>query len=325
MKVLVTGAGGYVGRHVVQALCQRGHQVRAIDIRPLHVADLGWNGLAVDLVQGDLCGSGDVAVRGMDAVIHLAARMKGSDSQQVAGTVEPTLQLIKAMESAGVNRLVLASSVSVYDWQKAQGSLDEDSPLELRVERRDQYAMAKLRQEEVVRQAAQRNGWVLTILRPAIIWGAGMWDLPQLGPRAGSLRVVIGPSRRLPLTHVENCADAFAIAVNHPAAADQTLNVADGEGPTAWEYVTEMRRRGLLAGTAVPVPFGLGMLVARVYGFLGIRKGPKLLWPACFAARFKPLDVSGNRLRQRLGWRPLKTYTQRLEELDTKGNVALQA
>src|SRR5688572_29457798 len=109
MKVLVTGANGFLGRHVVNELLRRGHRVRAI-VRPAaRLVDLRWPG-EVDLHFGDLRTSPtlEAAFEGIDVVIHLAAAVQGSEDMQFASSVVGTERLLDAMSQSATRRLVLA-------------------------------------------------------------------------------------------------------------------------------------------------------------------------------------------------------------------------
>jgi UDP-glucose 4-epimerase len=313
LRVLVTGANGFLGRHVVAELLRRGHSVRAM-VRPAAKVDaqrLGWDG-EVELFRADLRASRELpaAFEGVDALVHLAAAVTGGEEVQFAASVVGTERLLAAMATSRCDRLVLASSFSVYDWSAIRGSLTEDSPLEADLYSRDGYAVAKFWQEKVARRLAEEHRWRLTVLRPGFIWGRGNEYLFGIGQTAGPVEVVIGPTRRMPLTHVENCADAFATATERDAAVGQTFNVIDGHNASVWRYAGEYHRRSGVRRRRVPVPYWLGMLGTRVIQrtskviFRGKGKLPSLFVPCRFEARFKPLRFPNDRLRDVLGWTP---------------------
>lgn len=271
----MTGASGFLGRRVVEALVSRGHEVRAL-VRPAS----GWSRDGVEVFRGDLRapGAATEALAGVDCVVHLAAQVTGSDEARFAGTVVATENLLVSMRSAGVARMVLASSFSVYDWSAVWR--DEATPLEEEpgIYERDGYAVAKWWQERIVRR---EPGLSLTVLRPGFIWSADDTapDAVGLGP------FVIGPLRRLPLTHVERCAERFADAVEE---AGGTHNVVDPDPPTAWRHA---------GGRGIPVPYALAFAAVRsVYALARVVLGPRLRLPSAFVprrfeARFKPIRV----------------------------------
>jgi UDP-glucose 4-epimerase len=313
--VLVTGAGGFLGARVVAALARRGHEVRAL-VRPAGQAPAFGDG--VDVRRGDLRNSSALGplLDGIDAVVHLAAQVTGGDEARFTGTVVTTENLLAAMAAAGVRRLVLASSFSVYDWSSAGGEVGEATALEREpaIYERDGYAVAKWWQERIARRAAERDGLELTVLRPGFVWGPGNELVDGVGQRLGRLQLVFAPAGRLPLTHVENCADCFAAAVDAGAAVGATLNVVDGDAPRTWRYARDAGA-GLLR---VPVPYALAFgLVRAVHrtarAVLGERmKVPSIFVPRRFEARFKPVRAGGAEARRVLSWRPPLAYEEAL-------------
>jgi UDP-glucose 4-epimerase len=322
MRVLVTGAAGFLGQHVVAALRARGHTVRALVRQASRVEALGWPA-EVELFRADLRAPGDLApaFSGVDAVVHLAAAVTGGEDAQFAAGVVGTEKLLAAMAASGVRRLVFASSFSVYDWSRVRRRLDELSPvLEApMLYERDGYAVAKTWQERVVRRAAERHGLDLTVLRPGFIWGRDHGYLACLGQAIGKNHLTIGPWTRLPLTHVENCADVFALAVDCPGASGQILNVVDGDDVRTWRYLGDFLRGTGTPWRRVPVPYlafrGVVALAYRTIKWIFDGKGklPGLLVPCRVEARFKPVRFPNAKLRAALGWTPRLSYEECLE------------
>jgi UDP-glucose 4-epimerase len=317
LNILVTGAGGFLGRHVVAALLGRGHRVRAL-VRPATRTDrLDWAG-RVDVFRADLRAPGPLepAFDGMDVLVHLAARVGGSEAAQMADTVVGTERLLEAMARATTRRLVLASSFSVYGWTAIRGTLTEQSPLEADLYRRDGYAIAKTWQERVARRISREHRWDLTVLRPGFIWGRDHEYLAGLGQKVGRWHLVFGPSTRLPLTHVENCADCFARAVEDPRAAGETFNVVDGHDVSSWRYLGELLRRTGAGEYRIPVPYAAALAGSRLADWVNRRlcrgraRLPGLLIPCRFQARFRPLRFSTSKLEEALGWSPPLDFAQ---------------
>lgn len=311
MRVLVTGAKGFLGRAVVAALLHRGHQVRAL-VRPEACLD-GFPWIDdVEVVRADLRAPGSLAPAfdGVDVLVHLAARVGGSDAAQMADTVVGTERLLDAMTTSATRRLVLASSFSVYDWSAIRGTLTEESPLESDLYRRDGYAIAKTWQERVIRRMSEEHNWDLTVLRPGFIWGRDHGYLGGLGQKIGRWHLVFGPSTRLPLTHVDNCADCFAVAVENRRAIGETFNVVDGHEISTWRYLGEYIRRSGGSEHRLPIPYAVALSGALMADWINRRlfhdkaKLPGLLIPCRFRARFKPLQFSNRKAKEVLGWRP---------------------
>jgi 2-alkyl-3-oxoalkanoate reductase len=313
LNVLVTGAAGFLGRHVVAALLARGHRVRVL-VRPATSIDgLSWAD-RVEVFRADLRSPRPLegALEEIDVLVHLAARVGGSDAAQMADTVVGTERLLEAMARSATRRLVLASSFSVYDWGAVRGGvLTEESPLAAAdLYRRDGYTIAKTWQERVARRMSRDHGWDLTVLRPGFIWGKDHADFAGLGQKVGRWYVVIAPAACAPLTHVENCADAFAEAVEDPRAAGETFNVVDNHGLSSWRYLGEYRRRTGARLIRIPVPYAAwltGALMAsavsrRLFGEKA--KLPGLFVPCRFRARFRPLRFDTRKIHDILGWSP---------------------
>jgi nucleoside-diphosphate-sugar epimerase len=303
VRVLVTGATGFIGRHVVSAFAARGHQVRAL-VRPAHGEAVAG---ATETARSDLrvrAGLED-ALRDVDAVVHLAASVAGDADEQFASTVVATENLLAAMDAADVRRLVLASSMTVYAWGRVASVLSESSPLEDDPEPRGGYTVAKLWQERLARRAAGAGGLDLTVMRPGAVWGPGAHERPEAGLRMGRVFVAVTGGARLPLTYVENCADCFATALESTAASGETFNVVDSPGVAPRPYLRAVGARGV-----VPVPYPAGRLLGRLASVTARRafgpnaQLPSILRPERFEARFKPVRFSTEKLERVLRWTP---------------------
>ena len=316
MRALVTGANGFLGRHVVAALLARGVEVRAL-VRPAaRLEALGWPP-SVEVFRADLRTSRDLgrAFEGVDVLLHLAAVVSGGEDAQFAGTVVGTERLLDAMAPSACHRLVLCSSFSVYNYSSARRTLDENSPLHEAsdVYTCDGYTISKWWQERVTRRFVEKHGWDLIVLRPGFIWGRDHSYLAALGQQFGRHHLVIGPLTRIPMTHVENCADVFALAAADPSARGQTLNVIDGPGERIWTYLSDYMRGSGQPGWRVPVPYWFAIWVVRLCFatvFRRATKVPSILTPRRLEAMLKPLRFENRKLRETLGWAPPLDYQQ---------------
>jgi UDP-glucose 4-epimerase len=280
------------------------------------VEALSWPS-SVEVFRADLRTARDLwrAFEGVDVLLHLAAVVSGAEDALFAGTVMGTERLLEAMAASACRRLVLCSSFSVYNYSSTRRTLDEDSPLHEApdVYTRDGYTVSKWWQERVTRRFAEKNGWDLTVLRPGYIWGRDHGYLASLGQRFGRHHLVIGPLTRLPMTHVENCADVFALAASDARARGQTFNVVDTAGERIWSYLSDYMRGSAQPGWRVPVPYWLAISMVRLAFatlFRHAAKVPSILIPHRFESRLKPLRFENRRLRQTLGWSPPLDYHQ---------------
>lgn len=325
MRLLVTGAAGFLGRYVVATALQHGHHVRALD-RPESLAQrLPWAGHpALEAARVDLSEPAGLpdALRGVDAVIHLAAAKEGSFEFQHAGTVLGTANLLESMRRSGVSRLVLIGTFSVFDYLRLpEGELiDESSPLEREPELRDAYARTKLMQEQMVREFARAQNGRVSILRAGVLYGRGhLWNARLGVALRPNLWLRIGQDAEMPLTYVENCADAIVSAAERPEAIGETLHIVDDNLPTQRTYADAVARRVAPRPWQLPVGWGLMQSVARATWevktrLLGDREVlPGILVPARLHARFKSLRYSNERAKRILAWSPRFSLEAALE------------
>lgn len=315
MRVLVSGAGGFLGSYVVDRLLQRGHTVRAI-LRPAS-RQPDWSS-KVEVFLADLRVHKTLAAAfdGIDAVLHLAAATSGGDDAQFASTVVATERFLSAMTLSSVKRLLHVSSLVVYDWDKARHVMDEDTPHLRDIYSMGAYTIAKVWQERLVARFARCNSWDVTIMRPGFIWGPQHAEIAGMGRRIGRINVMYGPLVRLPLSHVVNCADCLVTAIENQAAIGECFNVVDGDDIRVWRYVREYARRSAKGGIALPIPYVVGLGIAHVASitsraFFGKNgKLPSLLSPPRFKSQFKPIRFSNRKLRDTLSWSPPLSFDE---------------
>jgi UDP-glucose 4-epimerase len=305
MKVLVSGAGGFLGQYVVKRLLERNHEVRAIfrprSVRPSWIDKV--DPLFVDLERDNLLEAFD----GIDVVIHLAGATSQVEHSSFKSTVTGTERFFSAMASSKARRLLHISSLAVYDFSLAETILNENTPVLKTASDMGEYAVSKLLQEAVAFDSARINGWDLTVLRPGFIWGPGRAELAGTGRRFWRFYFLIGPFAMLPLCHVINCANLIVDAMEKPAAIGEIFNAVDHNNIKRWRYLYEYIRRTGLLGPILPVPYSLGLSVAKLVASAASRLFrisvlPSLLTPRRFEAQLKPLAFSNGKLREKLNW-----------------------
>lgn len=316
MRVLVTGAAGFLGDAVVRAAVHSGHEVVAM-VRPAGALPRLVDD-RVRVVRGDLRQpiGWPGELEGVAAVIHLAATAQGDLSGQFAGTVVGTENLLAALDVHALTRFVHISSFSVYDFAGlADGAkLDETTPLEPDAARRDAYTATKLIQEQLVRQACAAAGVGLVTLRPGAIYGPGKdWGF-GVGLRLGPLGLVFAPRSTMRLTYVDNCAAAVVAAlvapVGAPGPAEIVANIVDDDLPSHSTYFRMCRTAGADTGAFVPVPwfvvkaFGGVLRLANARLWRGRAKFPEFADLRRQQARWKPLAYPNAHARLTLGWSP---------------------
>lgn len=268
-----------------------------------------WQGRA-EIARADLLTSPALEdlFDNVDVLIHLAATMNGTASEQRTNTTVSTKRLLNAMQTAGsTHHVVLASSASVYNFTESKKILNEESPLEAELGNRDGYAISKILQERITRDIAKKNRWELAVLRPGFIYGSGTYPAACAGLRLGQMLLVISPLANLRLTHVDNCAEAFVEAAGKKIAG--TFNIIDDGRVSAWHYARRLNYKNN-AGLRVPVPYLAGLslacLASIISPFLASwsnKKLPSILNHYEYRARFKPFEYDNHLAKEVLGWK----------------------
>ena len=185
MRVLVTGAAGFIGQHLVHALLERNHEVVAM-IRPNTPSP--WTGAErLSVMKCDLTDSHavDLGNRGVEVVVHAAAAMRGTLDEQLAGTVTGTANLLQAAREAGIRRIVGLSSLAVLDFRsmRAMTLIDEHVPV-ARAADTGVYSQAKILQEALFTQFGAEADHMSLILRPGLVYD----DRRLISAHAGIVR-----------------------------------------------------------------------------------------------------------------------------------------
>ncbi len=266
MRVVVTGASGFVGRPCCAALIAAGHDVTAV-VR----ASSSTGGIEATRVVplGDLTGNTDWAgvLAGADAVVHLVARThvlndQGPEAEALykAANVDVLSGLAEAAARASVKRLVFVSSIKVNGeatYGKPFAADDEPAP-------EDAYGRSKTAAEQRLREIAAQGGWSLVILRPPLMYGPGV---------RGNMARLFGFVERgspLPLASIRNArdilsveafADLIVVAVARPEAKNRVFLACDG-APVSTPALVEAIAAAL-GRKACLVPFPVSVLSAR--------------------------------------------------------------
>jgi UDP-glucose 4-epimerase len=284
MRVLVTGGAGFIGSHVVDRLVATGITPRIFDVRPSAHHPAG----EVDAVRGDLLDREALqkAMRGCDAVVHLAAAADVDDVAQRPAEAEAvnargTLNVLEAARGAGVAQVVYASTIWVYG--SATGAVDEDHAVELPDHL---YTATKLAGEMYCRSYAALYGLECTVLRFGIPYGprarpAGVIPIFVRKALAGEPLTIAGEglqSRRF--VYVEDLAEGVVRSLV-PLAIGRTYNLVGEESVTVR---------------------GIADTVRDLVGDVDIVHTPAR------TADFAGAEVSGARAAAELGWRPVTSF-----------------
>jgi len=304
-RFLVTGASGFVGWPLCQELFNRGYQIRAA-MRTQGQLSTAGETVIVGRIDGETKWTD--ALRGVDTVIHLAARvhvMKDTAADPLTEFLKVNLygtsNLAQQAASSGVKRLVYVSSVKVNGEQTTVNhpftESDEHDP-------QDPYGMSKWRAEQELQRITKETGLEVVIVRPPLVYGPGV--------KGNFIRLLAAIDRGIPLplagaknvrslVYVGNLVDALIACATHPAAAGQTYLVSDGDDVSTAMLVDMIARSLDRNSRAFNFPTGL------------LRAAATLLGRAEQMDRlFGSLRVNDEKLRRDLAWSPPYTLEQGL-------------
>ncbi len=314
--MLVTGATGFVGRAFVALARSRGTDVVAAVRAPGAALPPGVRAAVI----GDLSGQVDwsAALEGVDAVVHLAARvhMMRDASPDPAGdyrrvNVDATVALARAAATAGVRRVVFASSVKALgESTPADRSFDDATP----PRPADPYGASKLEAERALHAIAAGARVEAVVLRPPLMIGPGVKGNLRLLARAIAAGVPLplgAIDNRRSLLSVGNFADALAHAVAHPAAAGGTFLVRDGEDLSTPALARRIARAMGRPARLWPVPVALLRAAGAVAG-----RGDAI------ARLTDSLRIDDARWRATTGWTPPLDVDAGIASMTAEGATA---
>lgn len=316
---MVTGANGFIGSRVVDQMVRAGFQnVRCLsrssgNQKRLRQYAAEAPGGAVEIVHGNLLSREDCArvAKDVELVIHLAAGMEKTYAGCFLNSVVTTRNLLDALIQQGrLRRFINVSSLSVYSNHKLRrGSLlDEECEIDPDpLERSEPYMFAKLKQDRFVLDYAKRERFELVILRPGAVYGPGATQITaRVGIDTFGPFLHLGGGNQIPLTYVDNCAEAIVQAGLHPRAAGEAFIIVDDDLPTSRQFL-RMFRRNAKSLPSISVPYRVFYGLCWMWESYAKRSKGQL--PPAFNRRRCETYWKGNRYSNRklaevVGWRP---------------------
>ncbi len=268
--VLVTGAAGFVGSHLIQKLVEQGESVRAL-VRPSSHGLGLIQSLDCEVMFGDLANAEQVrnAMEGIEIVYHIGGAIGGGWEVHEASTVQGTRNILDAARQTRPKRIVYYSSLAVYDLLSYPDDtvITEEHPFVKDERGFRPYTWGKIQAERLMREA-QAEGIPTSIIRPGIIIGArGPLFFPHLGFKLkDKLFIVLGKGdTRLPFVYIDNLVEGTISAARRDEAVGKTYNMVDDGEVTVLDYIQRYIKQAKRDSKWVRIPFFLPYVAAGVY------------------------------------------------------------
>ena len=318
--VLVTGATGFIGARVVENLLTRGfRRVRCLvrpssDRRPLEDVVARFPQSRVTIATGNLLSPTDCVEVARDAalVLHLAAGTgHKSFPDAFINSVVTTRNLLDAIVTHKcLKRFVTVSSFAVYSntGTRWPHSLDESSPVDARPHLRGEaYCFAKVKQEQLVADYCSRHQLPYVIVRPGYVYGPGKQAISdRIGISTFGIFLHLGGSNSIPLTYVDNCAEAIVLAGLTAGVDGEVFNIVDDNLPSSRRFL-RLYKRDVRRFASIYVPHAVSYVLCYLWERYSERSQGQL--PPAFNRRkwtayWRKTRYSNERLKTRLGWSP---------------------
>jgi len=318
-RILVTGAVGFIGTRVVEALLDRGFSNIACFTRPSSrvTAIEGFardhaSRCRINVFKGNLLSRPDceAACDGAAVIFHLAAGTgEKSFPDAFMNSVVATRNVLEAsLRCASLKRFVLVSSFAVYSNHQRSRHLDESCPVEQNPELRgDAYCFAKVKQEELLTSCAKEFCVPYVIVRPGTVYGAGKSQITgRVGLRTFGVFLHLGGSNKIPFTHVDNCAEAIVLAGLVKGVEGEVFNVVDDDLPSSRQFLSQYKQN-VTPFRSVYVPHPVSYALCSIWEKYSRWSGGQL--PPIFnrrrwQAEWKKTSYTNAKLKERLGWAP---------------------
>ena len=327
MKAIVTGGTGFIGSKLVEALVEKGCEVRCLVRKTSNVTRL--NELGVELCYGDL---GDLeALRSLtedgDVLFHLAALVTdwGDPDIFYKYNVQATEELLKSSHKNAIKRFVYMSSSTVvwksdfWNIHKLEG-IDETFPYTEK--HTDNYNASKAEAEKLVLNFYKEKGLETTVVRPSNVWGAGdTVILPRVAMAAkkGILHPMGSGKRFVTPCHLDNLVNALLMLAENENAPGNIYFINDGVKIPYMEFLAkQLKASGINWEPGFSIPYKFAYAVAAVLEIvfkLKKSKKPPVLTKMAVAALSGSRSYSIEKARTELGYEPSVNIDEGMEEL----------
>jgi nucleoside-diphosphate-sugar epimerase len=296
-KLLITGASGFIGRRLAALAAARGLPTRLATRTPDSMSAAGSDVVQTPALDGDA--DWMRVLQGIDAVAHCAARVHVLRERSVDPrseyrrvNVDSTLRLARCAAIAGVRRFIFLSSIGVNGSETFGRPFRMEDPASPDTH----YAWSKYEAEEGLRRLSHETGLEVVVLRPPLVYGYGAkgnWETLVRWVGSGVPLPLGAIHNKRSLMGVDNLVDLMLLCAHHPAAANRTFLVSDGEEISTTELVKAMAGALGRRLRLIPVPAAWLRFAARLSGRTDAVR--KILGS---------LEIDSSASRRELGWSP---------------------
>ena len=317
--ILVTGASGLLGSHIVEKLIAAGQPVRALVRATSDTSFL--DELGAEKVVGDVTDPQSLAAacEGIDTVYHSAAQVGdwGPWDRFVSITIDGTANMLAAATKAGVGRFLHISSISSYGHPDGDGLvLDETAPLGVDLHKWSYYSRAKVQAEKLAWAAHEKGDLPVTVVKPSWLYGErDRASMPRMirAIQTGKAKLIGDGTNRLNLTYAGNEAEGCILAATNENAVGQAYNLSNDGVITQGEYMNKIAECLGAKPVTRSVPYKVvykAAFVMELFGHMFNKKTPPLVTRYSVWLMGRRCFFSAEKARKELNWQPTIGYDE---------------
>jgi nucleoside-diphosphate-sugar epimerase len=316
--ILITGSNGFIGSRVVEMLLKYGFTNLRCFVRPssnltgLERILNSYKSAKIDIIKGNLQSRNDCKkiTENVFVIYHLAAgRGEKSYPDAYMNSVITTRNLLDSvLQYKNLKRFVNISSFAVYSNKKIPrgGLLDESCEVESQPHLTGEaYCYAKVRQEEIVADYGSKYNIPYVTVRPGVVYGPGNKGITgRVGIGTFGIFLHLGGANRIPLTYVDNCADAIVLAGLKIGVDGEIFNIVDDDLPTSKTFL-EMYKQNVKPFKSIYVPHAISYFLCYLwekYSEWSEWQLPPVFNRKRWSNYWKGNSYSNEKLKTKLGW-----------------------
>jgi nucleoside-diphosphate-sugar epimerase len=340
--ILITGANGFIGSRVVETLLSYGFtNLRCFarpssDLTTLNKIFNSFDTSRIEIIYGNLLSREDCdkATQGVSVIFHLAAGIEKTFPGSFLNSVVTTRNLLDAaIQDGSLKRFLNVSSFAVYSGMKIkQGRLlDETCEVEKHSWLRgDAYCYGKVKQDELLLEYHQKHNIPYVIVRPGAVYGPGKNAITgRIGIGTFGIFMHLGGSNRIPLTYIDNCAEAIVLAGIKKGVDGEIFNIVDDDLPTSRKFL-KLYKKNAGDFKSIYIPKWMSYSLCYIwekYSSWSEGQFAPVFNRSRWAAEWKGHAYSNKKIKKMLGWAPkihftdaTKRYFDYIRECENKQN-----